>query len=132
MATYIYEQASNDEPKTTRDKIESALSEKGFRILTEVPVHDVMASKGIDFNKVIFILGVCNPNYAKTALETNENIAVFLPCTITVHSHNNGSLVKLAKPTALVNLFPDSSDLEAMGREVEDILIGAINEATTR
>lgn len=128
MENFIYEQASSDTPKLSRDNIEVALLEKGFRVLTEVVVHEVMASKGIDFNKEIFILGVCNPNYAKKALETDENIAVFLPCTITVHNRDGGSLVKLAKPAALVNLFPDSG-LEELGREVEEILTGAINEA---
>lgn len=128
MENFIYEQASSDTPKLSRDNIEAALLEKGFRVLTEVVVHEVMASKGIDFNKEIFILGVCNPNYAKKALETDENIAVFLPCTITVHNRDGGSLVKLAKSAALVNLFPDSG-LEELGREVEEILTGAINEA---
>lgn len=61
--------------------------------------------------------------------DKDDRIALFLPCSITIHNKDSGSLIRLAKPTALAGFFPDSG-LAQLGQDVQDILIEAINEAT--
>lgn len=128
MSDYIYEAQSSKSPDVLRADFEEALKARGFGILTEVNVPEVMKKKGVEFDKDIRILGICNPDYAKKALAANEDVAVMLPCTAVIYGRASGSTVKLGRPTALVNMF-SGEGLEGLGREVETIIVEGLKAA---
>jgi len=128
MSDYIYEAQSSKSVNILRADLEEALKARGFGVLTEVNVLEVMKKKNVDFNRDIRILGICNPDYAKRALLANEDVAIMLPCTVVIYGRDAGSTIKLGRPTALVNMFAGTG-LEDLGREVETILIEGLTAA---
>lgn len=129
MNDLIYEISSKKSISQLRASLEQRLKERQFGILTEIDVAKVMRSKGVDFNDELLLLGVCNPSYAKEALGIDSDIAVMLPCSIVVQKNGDGSIIKLAKPSRLVDYFPEHVKLSEFGGRVERLLTAAIDEA---
>lgn len=69
---------------TTRTRLESELAERGFGVLTEIDVQATLQKKLGAEHEAHVILGVCNPQLAKQALDADRSVDVLLPCTVTL------------------------------------------------
>lgn len=105
--------------------IEAALPNYKFGVLWQLDVNKTLASKGFDLAHEVRILEVCSPAKAKHALETNPQVAYFLPCKIVVMRVDGQTTIGLARPTALMGLLGDDR-FDAMAQEVEAELFAAI------
>lgn len=127
MNSLIYRKDSKKDLYELRDALEEALKSNQFGIMTEIDVAKVMKKKGVEFDKELLLLGVCNPEIAKEALTLNSDVSVSLPCSITIEKTETGSTVKLARPSFIVNYYKNEG-LDELGERAEDILVQAINE----
>ncbi len=127
MNSLIYRKDSKKDLYELRNALEEALKSNQFGIMTEIDVAKVMKKKGIEFDKELLLLGVCNPEVAKEALTINSDVSVSLPCSITIEKTETGSTVKLARPSFIVNYYKNEG-LDELGERAEDILVQAINE----
>ncbi|MCB1215531.1 MAG: DUF302 domain-containing protein [Deltaproteobacteria bacterium] len=65
-------------------KVEKALKEEGFGILTQVDVQATFKKKlQLDFRPYL-ILGACNPTLAHQALSQEDKIGTMLPCNVII------------------------------------------------
>jgi len=46
---------------------------------------EIFAKNGVDYPHQYKLLEVCNPQAAKQALDSDPNIGLLIPCTITVY-----------------------------------------------
>ncbi len=127
MNSLIYRKDSKKDLYELRNALEEALKSNQFGIMTEIDVAKVMKKKGIEFDKELLLLGVCNPEVAKEALTINSDVSVSLPCSITIEKTETGSTVKLARPSFIVNYYKNEG-LDKLGERAEDTLVQAINE----
>ena len=99
-------------------KVEEALKQEGFGILTEINVNEVLKKKlDVDFKKYK-ILGACNPPLAYRALQTEENIGLMLPCNFVVkYAGENQSEVLAINPSASM-MAVDNENLKDVAQEV--------------
>lgn len=82
--SYYYSKIIEDSFENILRKIEVALKQEGFGILTEIDVKETLKKK-LDVNfKKYKILGACNPPYAYKALQAEDKIGVMLPCNVIV------------------------------------------------
>jgi len=112
----------------TRAAIEAALKTEGFGVLTEVDVQAVFKAKlGAD-HEGHRILGVCNPVIAKRALDLDRDIALLLPCTLTLREVDGGTEVKVLDPRLAFTLTAPATraQLEPLAGEVGDMLARAL------
>ena len=72
-----------------RPKVEEALKEEGFGVLTEIDIQVIMKKKlGKDYLPHL-ILGTCNPVFADKVLSVDQQISLMLPCNVTIRQLEN-------------------------------------------
>lgn len=85
-----------------RVRVEAALKEEGFGILTEIDVAATLKARlGLD-RAPYLILGACNPGLANRALEIDPSIGALLPCNVVLRASDDGSgtIVEIIDPIA--------------------------------
>jgi uncharacterized protein (DUF302 family) len=87
-----------------RPAVEAALKTQGFGVLTEIDLQATFKAKlGVD-HEAHRILGVCNPQIAKGALDLDRDVALLLPCTVTLREVPGGTEVRVLDPEAAFTL----------------------------
>ena len=88
------------------EKVSAALKDEGFGVLTSIDVKETLKKKlDADFRRYI-ILGACNPSLAYKALQSEPQVGALLPCNITVEESDNGTLVSIVNPEAMLGMQP--------------------------
>ena len=107
------------------DKLQAKLKENNFGVLHIYNLKEIFKSKGIEFSEYQ-ILSVCNPKFAKEALDTNLKVGALLPCKISVYDDSGMTRVALLRPSEAIALLEDDR-LNSIAKKVEDILAGVVN-----
>jgi len=90
-------------------KVRDELQRRGFGVLTEIPVNEVLKKKlNVDFKRYK-ILGACNPNFAYQALTTEEHIGVYMPCNVILIEDGDGVEVCAVNPEVTIGAAGVSS-----------------------
>jgi len=106
-------------------RVEAALAEQGFGILTRIDVAATFEKKLSRDFRPYQILGACNPHLAHRALTARPDAGLLLPCTVTVEATpSGGSTIRLANPSAMLGLgdFATSAELRAVAEDARDRL----------
>lgn len=98
--------------------VEAKAAEMGFRVLHTHDVAATLAEKGFP-REPLKIVEVCNARIASEALEKDAEIAVMLPCPISVYVQDGKTHISTMLPSAMVLFFPVAGVDELVGL-VED------------
>lgn len=113
-----------------RERIEAALKEEGFGVLTEIDVKATFKAKlKIDFPNYL-ILGACNPTLAYQALSGSPGAGLLLPCNVVVTQDDQGNaVVSIIDPESMLKVVQDASRLTPLMREARERLEKALSKA---
>ena len=103
------------------ERVIDALKEEGFGVLSCIDVHDAFKEKlGLEFRNYI-ILGACNPPLAHKALSNRPDAGLMLPCNVIVEENDEGTLVRIVDPAAMMQAggFDGDPVLKEVGGEAE-------------
>jgi uncharacterized protein (DUF302 family) len=90
MSGYGFGKTLKGTLETIRPKVEDALKQQGFGILTEIDVKATLKKKlDVDFVPYV-ILGACNPHLAHQALTIETEIGLLLPCNVIIYQMDEG------------------------------------------
>jgi len=107
-----------------------ALKSEGFGVVTEIDVRTLFKEKlDIAFSNYA-ILGVCNPNWARQALDMDRDIGLLLPCNVIVYEQSNGTIVEAIDPIAMMAIA-GGEDLQRLARTVKHSLQNVINHVAS-
>ncbi len=117
----------------TVEEIDQALRDSAARHqFGIIAVHDLqqtMKNKGVELDIPCLVYEVCNPHKAKQVLEADGALSAALPCRISVYRAAGGMRLATILPTALMKMF-DSPALEPVAREVEDVVVAMMRDAS--
>jgi len=109
------------------ERIETALSEEGFGVLTRIDVSKTLRDKiDVSFRPYV-ILGACNPKLAFDALQIEDKVGTMLPCNVVVQEISPGeSEVAAIDPVASMQAI-DSAELTAAAEQVRERLAKVVS-----
>ncbi len=97
-------------------RVKEAFKQQGFGTLTEIDVKKTLKEKlGIDMEDYI-ILGVCNPQLAHQALETERDLGLLLPCNVVIRESRGRTIIQALDPEVMVQI-PERADLEGVAEQ---------------
>ena len=109
-----------------RSRVEAALKEEGFGVLTEIDVKATMQKKlGVEMPPYR-ILGACNPGMAHKAIEIEPRIGAKLPCNVILRQVDVGTEISAIDPVSSMQAV-ENADLDAVAGQVRDLLRAFIN-----
>lgn len=119
MSEMAFEVTVNAPYSEAIERVIDVLKREGFGVLTRIDVHDTFKQKlDVDFPNYS-ILGACNPSLAYKALSNRPDAGLMLPCNVIVEEVENGTLVRIADPAAMMQAGGLAGDLtlQEVGRE---------------
>lgn len=127
MSYYISKIVPQTQVSELRPKVEAALKEEGFGILTEIDIQAVMKARLDKDYAPHIILGACNPGYADKVLGIDPHMSTLLPCNVTLRETDSGD-VEVSAIAPLVAMAPvGNKAIEQPAQEINDKLIRVIN-----
>ena len=109
-----------------RDRVEAALAEQGFGILTEIDVQATLREKlGIE-REPYLILGACNPQLAHRALEADPSVGALLPCNVVLRAEDDRTRVEILNPSAALAIAGTPEGLAAVADDARDRLLQVV------
>ncbi len=108
-----------------RTRVVEALKAQGFGVLTEIDVQATFKAKLDQAFRPYVILGACNPQLAHRALGSELGVGLLLPCNVCVWEEDGGSVVSIARPTAMFAVV-DRDDLRPIAEEADERLRKAL------
>ncbi|GAC1574276.1 MAG: DUF302 domain-containing protein [Candidatus Dormibacteria bacterium] len=107
--------------------VRAAFKAEGFGILTEIDIQQTLKEKvGADVEPYV-ILGACNPDLARKALEIEPQIGLLLPCNVVVRESNGTVLVHALDPGVMVSI-PGQPGLQAIADDAGARIARALQE----
>ncbi|MDA8336170.1 MAG: DUF302 domain-containing protein [Peptococcaceae bacterium] len=107
--------------------VTEGLSGVGFGVLWALDVQAKLQEKGLDLERPVRILEVCQPAKAKEALEDDVRISYFLPCKVVVYQEGEGTIAGFVRPEMFAGFFPGSKVFPGLAREVDAVLRGVLD-----
>jgi uncharacterized protein (DUF302 family) len=120
--TYYIATSLDGSFEATIARVEAALKEEGFGVLTRIDVRETMKAKlDKDFRPYV-ILGACNPTLAYEALQLEDKVGTMLPCNVVVQQPSQGMIeVAAIDPVASMQAI-DNPDLKEAAKAVREKL----------
>ena len=134
MSGYTFAAALPESIEQVRPRVEAALKDEGFGILTEIDVAATLKAKlGLERSPYL-ILGACNPGLAHGALEIDPSIGALLPCNVVLReSESSGTIVEIIDPVAALGIA-GSPGIAPVATEAAErlrrVLDGVVSAAT--
>jgi len=98
-----------------------ALAGEGFGVLTEIDIQATLKKKlDVDIEPHV-ILGACHPPSAYRVLQAMPQIAVMLPCNVTVAVEKGQTVVRAMNPEAAMGML-DNPEVTAVATEIGQAL----------
>ncbi|WP_422484293.1 DUF302 domain-containing protein [Gudongella sp. DL1XJH-153] len=124
-----YKVKTNKSFEKAIEDLKVSLSNYNFGVLWELSFKDKLHEKGLDFDKNINILEVCNPKQAAELLEKNIEVGYFLPCKVVVYENDNSVFIGMIRPSMLVDMLNDNR-LSDIASNIEKDLKSSIEDAS--
>ncbi|HEU4895845.1 MAG TPA: DUF302 domain-containing protein [Acidimicrobiia bacterium] len=109
MASYHFSVTVHEAFPSAVARTKQALADNGFGIVSEIDMAAVLEEKlGVE-RRPYLILGACNPEFARTAVDHEPAVGVLLPCNVVVRATDgDGVMVDFMDPAVLVDLVGET------------------------
>lgn len=123
---FYYEKKTKKTLDQTLEALKKNLSDHSFGVLWELDFKDTLLSKGLEFDKEIKVLEVCNPARAQEVLNEYLDAGYVLPCKMVVYEEDDYVHIGMVSPIKLIDLLEHDA-LKEIGDDIEKELKAAID-----
>lgn len=127
-STAVYARTTPRPFTETLEAVQEAAKAAGFRIPGVIDLAASMRKEGIE-REPYAVIELCNAEIASGVLQVNPMIGTLMPCRIAVYEEGARTVVAMALPSKLMDLFPES-EVAGAARRVDEALRGVIDAAT--
>jgi uncharacterized protein (DUF302 family) len=122
MPSYTFSAVVPGSIAELRPRVEAALKEQGFGVLTEIDVAATLKAKlDLDLPGYL-ILGACNPRLASRAIAIEPSIGALLPCNVVLReADGGGTVVEIVDPDAALGIA-GAAELQPVAAEATERL----------
>ena len=124
----IDEKTSPHDFETTCHRLTDAVPANGFGLLHTHDIHGTLNAKGVDFAPQCRVFEVCNPKRAAEVLAVRMDLANALPCRIAVYERDGDVIVSMIRPTEMLAMLSDDTELAEVAKNVEQTMGRMIEE----
>lgn len=104
MSEYTFDTSLPGSIDELRPRVEAALAEEGFGVLTEIDVAGTLKAR-LDLERAPYlILGACNPRLAARALDLDPSIGALLPCNVVLREADGRTIVDILDPVVALGV----------------------------
>lgn len=107
--------------------VQERTAANGFRVLHTHDVAATLAEKGFP-RAPLKLVEVCNAKYASEVLARDINIALMLPCPISVYEQSGKTFISTMLPSTLVQFYPEAG-IQDIAAKVETAVLEIVNSA---
>lgn len=124
---YGYQKTVRKSFQDVNNQIRDSLLEEGFGIITEIDIRKTFKEKlNLTYQK-FRILGACNPELARKALDYEKEVGLLMPCNI-IFWENEDKTVTISVVNAEKQLsYCDNTELSNIGKDVNIMLKRALD-----
>lgn len=105
-------------------RLVSELKRRGFGVLAELKLDEIIKSKTGDEVQPSVVLEVCKPSFAADALKRESGAAALMPCRISIFQRQGKVHVSLMSPTALATAV--SEEIYGIAKDAENELVDSV------
>lgn len=109
--------------------LEDSVKRHSFGVLHSYDLKQTLQGKGIELKNECRILEICNPQKAKSVLDSDMSMNMALPCRVSVYSEDGETKIGMILPKAMLSAMSDSASLMEVAEEVEAAMLSMIEEA---
>lgn len=109
--------------------LEDSVKRHSFGVLHKYDLKQTLHGKGIEIKDECRILEICNPQKAKSVLDSDMSMNMALPCRVSVYSEDGETKIGMILPKAMLSAMSESASLMKVAEEVEETMLQMIEEA---
>lgn len=126
-----------DTVEETCDRLAETIEDKGWSNQAIRDMNASMAKRGVNMDRPVRVVELCNANHAKTVLNANPEVSTMMPCAWGVYEGQDGNVYVSGMNMGLMGQMFGGTIAEVMGgivaEDEEEILGEALNgKAPTR
>ena len=129
MASTIITRTSPGSFEAVCGRIPTAAAKHKFGVLGMHDLREKIVAKGLPFERECRVFEVCNPQQAQLILSGDIAVSTALPCRISVYVEDGKTVLATIEPTALLGLFPPSSEGRRIAEEVRASLLAIMDDS---
>ena len=111
-------QSRYDSVEETLNQLKTAIESKGWKSPGVRNMNKVMAKHGVQMDKQVSIVELCNAQYAKDVLVTNPEVSTLMPCAWGVYEGEDGKIYISGMNMGLMGKMFGGNIAEVMGGAV--------------
>lgn len=109
----IYKVTTNTPLEQVKEEFEVHSKEQSFGILGTYEFKKMLEEKGFPIEKDITVYEICYPAAAQKILSEKPELAIFLPCRISLYEENGKTVISTLNMKTLIDSFNLSISLKA-------------------
>lgn len=123
----IFQVTSDRDIEDIKNSVATEAKKMGFGVLKDYKFQEILKEKGYPIEKDITIFELCNPKAAQLVLSSYPEMAVYLPCRLSIYEIGEKTLISTIEFEDIMDSFNIANEFKLHMKEVFENLKNLMN-----